>query len=100
MAARQQVISASSPNQLQGKLNLPGRSLGRSNQTCVSNWVSTRIKYISVIERWRQVRPIENVKKLRPKLHVEVFRDCLDPVVLKNRKVKIQQARTNQRVPA
>ena len=43
---------------------------------------------------------IQNVKKLGTKLRVEPICNCLDVVVLENRKVKVQKARPDERISA
>src|ERR1700757_175960 len=93
-------ITHSSPNQLQRKLNLSRWGLRRRDQPGVANRTSRRIKDIPVIERWREIRVVNNIEKLRTKLHVERIRNFFDVIILEEREVKIQQSRTNDGVPA
>ena len=41
---------------------------------------------------------VENVEEFRPELHVEIFRDAPNAIVLEYRSVQLGHAGTNQRV--
>jgi hypothetical protein len=43
---------------------------------------------------------VQNVENFGTKLHVEIFRDALDAIVLEDGEVQIRDARTDQDVPA
>lgn len=43
---------------------------------------------------------VQDIKELRPELHIEALRNPPDGVVLKYGKVKIRQARSNQGIAA
>src|SRR5258705_11560332 len=82
----------SSPNNLERKLDLPGSSRRRSDRASSRNGVSVPIKNNIIIRGRAEIRVIENIEKLRPKLHVEGLRNPLDRIVLEQGHVKGHQA--------
>jgi hypothetical protein len=63
----------SSPNNLERKLDLPRRCRRRINRASSADRGSASVKY-NIKVRWgAEIRAIENVEKLCPKLHVESF---------------------------
>src|SRR5487761_710382 len=87
-----------SPRKLQCKLDLTGTRVCQSNLTTEGNWVPELVDDAHIVSRRPEVRPIEDVEKLRSELHIEVLRNPLGRNVLEQRKVVIDQPRTNQRV--
>ena len=70
------------PNYFQSKLNLPRGSLGRGDQSRVADQTSRRIKDISIIEWWSEIRVVENIKEFRSQLHIESIGNSFDVIVL------------------
>jgi hypothetical protein len=81
-------------------LNLPRWGLGRCNEAGITDQLAIRVKNVSVIERWRKIGVIDDVKKFRSKLHVESIGNSLDVIVLEDREIQIHQPRSNKRVAA
>jgi len=67
------VCQISSPNNLQSKLDLSRGCRRRINGASSADRGSASVKY-NIKVRWgAEIRAIENVEKLCPKLHVESF---------------------------
>jgi len=92
--------SPDSPDHLDRKLNLSRRRLGRRDQPGIADRTSRRIKDVPIVERRREIRVVDNVKKFRPELYVEHIGDFFDVIVFEEREIKIHQSRTDNSVPA
>ena len=96
---RSKIIRNTLPNHFYRELNLPRRSLGRSDQSRIGDRIAAGVKDIPVIQGRREVRPIEDIEELRPELYVERIRNSLDVVVLEYGKIQIQKPRSDDGVP-
>ena len=63
----------SSPNNLERKLDLPGSRRRQIDRASSANGGSGSVKNNIKVRRRAEIRAIENVEKLGPKLHVESF---------------------------
>ena len=72
----------SSPNNLDRKLDLPGGCRRQIDRASSADRGSGSVKNNIKVRRGAEIRAIENVEKLRPKLHVESFRNPLNRNVL------------------
>ena len=88
------------PIQLQSELNLPRRSRGRSNETCSPSWMAACVENVRIFggSRLGKVRVVQDIKELRPELRVEVLRNPLDRVVLKQGEIQVRRPRPSQDV--
>src|SRR5260221_2351335 len=91
-----------SENKLDGELDLPLRDRRPGQQTCPATQRPIGQKDVTVVgDRGRgEVGMIQDVEDLGTKLHVEIFRDALDAIVLEDGEVQIRDARTDQDVSA
>jgi len=93
--------AANLENELQCKLNLAfwGRRSNQRTRDGVGG--SSAVEDIGVAItnlRGRKVRVIKDVENLHAELHVEVFRDSLDVVVLEHGKVQVGYPRADENV--
>ena len=87
------------PDYFQRKLNLARWRLCGGNQACARNAIAGLIEDSKAI-RWRgKIRPIEQIKELGPELNVRVFRKQPRVIILKNGRVKLRHAGSDQRIP-
>src|SRR5579859_4380382 len=89
------------PNNLQGKLNLPCRSLGQSDAAESGNRLSGRADDLerpaSLVCgqcRRRKVGAIQDVEKLRAELDIEGLRDLGNVIVLHHGEIDVKQPRS------
>ena len=50
--------------------------------------------------RHSEIRMIQDIKKFRPELHVEILRDSFDVIILKHRNIQVRRSWSNQNVAA
>src|SRR5579872_3035433 len=88
------------PTQLQRELDLPRGCRRRREQAGGSGRSSRGIKYVRVIRHdwYGEVRVVQDIKELRPELHVEVFRNPFHMIVFKHREVQVRCPRPDQDV--
>ena len=70
------------PKYFKSKLNLTGRRLRRGDQSGVADRTPRRIKDISIVEWWSEIRVVENIEEFRSKLHIEGVGNSFDMIVL------------------
>jgi hypothetical protein len=70
------------PNYFKSKLNLARRRLRRGDQSRVADRTSRRIKDISIVEWWSEIRVVENIKEFRSQLHIESVGNSFYVIVL------------------
>ena len=70
----------------------------RRDQAGVADGIASGIEDIPVIQGRRKIRMIEKIEELGSELDVERVRDSLDVVILQQRRIEIDQSRTDQRV--
>src|SRR5580704_7004149 len=77
------------PTELQGELNLARGCCRRSQQAGGSGRSSCGIEDVGVVGGYGhgEVRMVQDIKELRPKLRIKVLRNSLDVVVLENREI-------------
>src|SRR5258708_5765939 len=85
---------------LDGELNLARRGGGSGHYPRSSRWRSRPIEDVGICRRrrWSKIGMIENVEDLGAELYVELFRDALDVVVLKQGEVQLGYSRTHQNI--
>src|SRR5437899_3188464 len=88
-----------STKQLNGELDLPRWLLGLCNEYCISYAVPRGIENISVVQGRCEIRVVQNVEKLGPKLRIETIRDPFDVVVLEQGKIEVHQSGSDECVP-
>src|SRR5262249_42290994 len=93
------------PDQLQCKLNVPGLRCHRGLQASSAGRRSVRIKQLSRArpkkgQGWPEVSVIQDVEKLRSKLHAEALRNLRGREVLIHREVKVEEPRTINAIAA
>src|SRR5437867_4969569 len=88
-----------SPNHLQGKLNLASRSLCRGDQSRARDGIARLIEDSEVIRRRSKICPVKEIEKLGPELNIRVLRKQSRVIVLENRCVKLRYAGTDECVP-
>jgi hypothetical protein len=79
------------PDNLQRELDLPRSRYRRGNQTCPGDGNSVAIEDRIVLRRRTQIGMIQAVEDLHPELHVELFRDAFDGIILEERHVEVDQ---------
>jgi hypothetical protein len=88
------------PDEFQCKLNLP-RSGGSSRDLSGTRYGSARlINNGFIVSGGDEIWMIEKIKNLGAKLHIKIFRNPLDWIVLEKRSVEIRKTRAYQGVPA
>ncbi len=93
------------PDQFQCKLNVPGLRDHRSLQASRAGGRPVRIEQLSRArakkgQGWPKVSVIQDVKKLRSKLHVEALRNLRRREVFVHREVKVKEPRTVNAIAA
>ena len=85
-----------SENKLDGELDLPLRDRRPGQQTCPPTQRPIGQKDVAAVgdRGRREVGMIQDVEDLGTKLHVKIFRDTLDAIVLEDGEVQIRDART------
>src|ERR1700730_16455718 len=80
------LIAGGLPTELQGELNLPRGCCRRSQQAGGPGRSSCGIEDVGVVGGYGhgEVRMVQDIKELRPKLCIEVLRNSLDVVVLEH----------------
>src|SRR5437016_2890904 len=79
------------PCELQRELNLARWDLQRSELAKATHGGSTAVKRLKVVQRWREVRAIENVEELSSELNIEIFRNYGNFGVLYHREIHVDQ---------
>src|ERR1700726_3465410 len=88
------------PEEFYSKLNLSRCRCRRRQLTSHACGRPRSIENIGVIRsnRHGKVGVVHDVEKLRPELHVEVFGDFSNAIVLEDRKIKIREAGSDQNI--
>jgi len=88
------------PHHLQGKLNLPGGCGGRGQKTRNAGRSPRRIEDVGVIRNdgYMKVGAIQDIEDLNPELHVELFGDPPDVVVLEDRAIQFRSPGSDQSI--
>ena len=95
-------MSSSLPYDLQGELDFSRRRHGRAKQSGDTRRRTRRIKDVGIIGKRRrsEVGMIEEIEDFCPELHIEVFRNSSNIVVLKHRKIEFFESRSAQDISA
>jgi len=85
------------PNQLKRKLNLPRRIRRGCQRSSRRVARQSTVEDLTVCIRGRsEIRVVENIEDLRPKLHVECLRNPLHGSVLDQRHIEVPKRRSRQ----
>jgi hypothetical protein len=88
------------PDELDGKLDLPGSCLRGRNETSAGNKEPALIENGQILSGRGKVGAIKDIEKFGAELSIEALRNSFHGVVLENREIQVRYAWTNQAVAA